>query len=797
MEHRSLGIFEATIHPTPMSRKDFCAIHETPVSRSLTRRRVALGRFRKRLDVENAAETGRFATIFSLKIFDMSIFGRWSQRVGGRAVDAAHGHWMPWQATRSFGVRARHRGCVYVPRKVARASLTKATRRNAESSVLLPTFVSATELRVLLRLDYANTMRVLGVRSLGGKYYWKDSCDFEGREFESTSKRKVLLPFDMVAYPLQKFGYEPELVDVEPDWPLLPRDPAAIPVVVVLGHINHGKTTLLDALCGTNVAPHEPGGITQDVRAMTGRVFGDELLAILSWRVPGVSVEDKPTAVFARPLTTGLQGKRQFRSRSAQGAVSAMLFAQNEHHDSQRGKSMATQYFEGDTPEVLQRPWLPGLQEYLRPWWLPCLTAPDAPRVQQIWAARSERLPDDHRLRVDWPGAGDVRGIKDEMTRKGISEDFMDSMDPQKIQTCLSLASLEGPPLPEGQPPGFPLKVKERTQAWSCPCPFASPWGLAEDCDAKKGTRCRAGENFNVARSCPFPVTPEAQNFNLARSCPFPITPEPNQVKAKTAGMSVRSVPQPLPTGRVVRDASEGDHFFPPVVTGGAASETSSMSFRSEKTELRNAEIIKFATKVVSDELIKGKAQASPRTESTDTPREPPKQTWKNKRAKRRGHDTGPKNAVVEYVFQPEHELLEAFQLVPKGIDRGGKQTKLIADKCNGKARFRGRGSRYFEHKGREAPIDLRLCISCPPENFEEGQEQAKRLLAKLQEVFVTRCREKKRWPRQCKTLYTEYIKDETAPGGWIRSDGPALDWKLCHLWDEKQIPVRFCEICP
>ena len=36
--------------------------------------------------------------------------------------------------------------------------------------------------------------------------------DFEGREFESTSKRKVLLPFDMLAYPLQKFGYEPELV---------------------------------------------------------------------------------------------------------------------------------------------------------------------------------------------------------------------------------------------------------------------------------------------------------------------------------------------------------------------------------------------------------------------------------------------------------------------------------------------------------------------------------------------------------------------------------------------------------
>ena len=30
-----------------------------------------------------------------------------------------------------------------------------------------------------------------------------------------------------------------------------------------LGHINHGKTTLLDAICGTNVAENEPGRITQ------------------------------------------------------------------------------------------------------------------------------------------------------------------------------------------------------------------------------------------------------------------------------------------------------------------------------------------------------------------------------------------------------------------------------------------------------------------------------------------------------------------------------------------------------
>ena len=125
------------------------------------------------------------------------------------------------------------------------------------------------------------------------------------QEITFDEAEEIALSFDIIAELEEKVDMVAELLkEEEEDESKMKKRP---PVVCVMGHVDHGKTSLLDAIRETDVTEHEAGGITQHIGAYVVRINGEKITfldtpgheAFTSMRMRGAQSTDVAVLVVA------------------------------------------------------------------------------------------------------------------------------------------------------------------------------------------------------------------------------------------------------------------------------------------------------------------------------------------------------------------------------------------------------------------------------------------------------------------------------------------------------------------
>ncbi|KAF2851169.1 translation initiation factor-like protein IF-2 [Plenodomus tracheiphilus IPT5] len=146
-------------------------------------------------------------------------------------------------------------------REAAKKAAQIESRKNTPTPISLPEFISVANLAGALRLRVDDFVRKL-----------------EDLGFEDVQNDHILNS-EHAGLIAQEYNFEPLFVGSEEDGDLYPAPapepeayaelPTRPPVVTIMGHVDHGKTTILDYIRSTSVAATEFGGITQHIGAFS------------------------------------------------------------------------------------------------------------------------------------------------------------------------------------------------------------------------------------------------------------------------------------------------------------------------------------------------------------------------------------------------------------------------------------------------------------------------------------------------------------------------------------------------